>query len=76
LGVGGFRSLFPCHGGFLRLVWDLSPQTFRGVFQFLPRLRSLSGVFLLFHACAVVVFPKTAAKVLLYLGSKIVSQKK
>jgi hypothetical protein len=25
LGVGGSRSLFPCRGGFLRLVWDLSP---------------------------------------------------
>jgi hypothetical protein len=50
-------------------VWfGLRPQTFRSVFQFLPRLRSLSGVFLLFHASAVVFFPKTAAKVRRYLG--------
>lgn len=34
------------------------------------------GVFLLFHACAVVVFPKTAAKVLLYLGGLLECLKK
>jgi hypothetical protein len=58
-------------------VWfGLRPQTFRSVFQFLPHLRSPSGAFLLYHVCAVVFSPKTAAKVRLYLGGLLECLKK
>lgn len=58
-------------------VWfGLRPQTFRGVFQFLPPLVLLAVCFYCFTLAGVVISPKTAAKVVLYLGGLLECLKK